>query len=57
MVESIFTKEVAYSYAVLLGLTVVGMATDKIPIHLNIMLHSMLIICIGSHKSLEEMIR
>lgn len=43
-------------YLCLLALTVVGQFTDKIPIQVNITIHSMLIIIIGSYKSLEEMI-
>ena len=43
-------------YICLLALTVVGQFTDKIPIQINITIHSMLIIIIGSYKSLEEMI-
>ena len=35
----------------------VGAFTDKIPLQVNITLHSMLIIMIGSFKSMEEMIR
>lgn len=35
----------------------VGQLTDKIPIQVNITIHSMLIIAIGCFKSLEEMIR
>ena len=45
------------AYSILFLLTAVGYFTDKIPIQLNITLHSMLIIAIGSFKSLEEMIR
>jgi hypothetical protein len=41
----------------LLVLTLIGTQTDKIPIQVNVTLHSVLIICIGSFKSLEEMIR
>jgi hypothetical protein len=44
-------------YLVLLVLTVIGVFTDKMPIQLSITLHSMLIIAIGSFKSLEEMLR
>jgi minor histocompatibility antigen H13 len=44
-------------YSVLLVLTVIGVFTDKMPIQLSITLHSMLIIAIGSFKSLEEMLR
>lgn len=43
-------------YLCLAALTVVGHFTDKIPIQINITIHSMLIIIIGSYKSLEEMI-
>lgn len=35
----------------------IGIFTDKIPIQISITVHSMLIIAIGSFKSLEEMIR
>lgn len=45
------------AYSILLVLTAVGFFTDKVPIQLNITLHSMLIIAIGSFKSLEEMIK
>lgn len=45
------------AFSILFGLTAVGYFTDKIPIQLNITLHSMLIIAIGSFKSLDECIR
>lgn len=45
------------AFSILFALTAIGFFTDKIPIQLNITLHSMLIIAIGSFKSLEEMIR
>jgi len=38
-------------------LTVIGLFTDKLPIQISITLHSMLIISIGSFKSVEEMIK
>jgi hypothetical protein len=42
---------------ILFLLTAVNSQTDKIPIPVNVTLHSMLIIAIGSFKSLEEMLR
>jgi hypothetical protein len=53
----LFQKEVTIAYAILFGLTAVGFFTDKIPLQLNITVHSVLIIAIGSVKSLEEMLR
>jgi len=44
-------------YLALLTLTIIGCFTDKIPIQINVTIHSMLIICIGSLKSLTEMLR
>lgn len=44
-------------YGLLASVTVVGIFTDKIPIQLNIVIHSMAIIAIGSFKSLEEFIK
>ena len=57
MSEALFLREQMAAYSILFLLTAVGFFTDKIPIQLNITLHSMLIIAIGSFKSLEEMIR
>ena len=54
--SSLFTKESNICYAILLGLTVLGLFTDKIPIQLNVTVHSVLIIAIGSIKSLETML-
>ena len=42
---------------ILVLLSVIGIFSDIVPIQLNITLHSMLIIAIGSFKSLEEMFR
>lgn len=53
----LFSKEVSICYGCLAFLTLIGVFTDKIPIQINITIHSMLIISIGSYKSLEEMIR
>merc|ERR1711937_93659 len=50
-------KEQLFCFSILLLLTVIGIFTDIVPIQLNITLHSMLIIAIGSFKSLEEMIK
>ena len=44
-------------YMALFILTVIGCFTDKVPIQINVTIHSMLIISIGSIKSLEQMIR
>ena len=57
MVDSLFHKEIGICYGVILCLTLLGLVTDKIPIQLSITLHSMLIISIGSYKSLECMMR
>ena len=56
-VETLFLKEQSFCFSVLLLLTVIGIFTDQIPIQISITVHSMLIIAIGSMKSLEEMIR
>jgi len=57
MVDALFHKEIGICYGTILLLTVVGLFTDKVPIQLSISLHSMLIIAIGSYKSLECMMR
>jgi uncharacterized membrane protein YcgQ (UPF0703/DUF1980 family) len=57
MVETLFMKEQAFCYLVLFLLTVIGIFTDKVPIQISITLHSMLIIALGSFKSLEEMLK
>jgi len=54
---NLFQREQMIAYGILFGLTATGYFTDKIPIQVNITLHSMLIIAIGSFKSLEELIR
>jgi len=41
-------------YAILAALTVAGIFTDKIPIQVNVCIHSVLIIALGSIKSLEK---
>ena len=56
-IVNIFTKYRSYSYAALVALTLVGMITDKIPSSINVVLHSILIIGIGAHRSLEEMVK
>lgn len=53
----LFAREQSVCYLILAGLTFVGLFTDKIPLQINITLHSILIIAVGSCKSLEEMIR
>jgi hypothetical protein len=45
------------AFSTLAILTIIGIFTDKVPIQVNITLHSILIIAIGSYKSLEEMIK
>jgi len=55
--NGLFLKEQSFCYSILLLLTVIGIFTDKVPIQISITVHSMLIIAIGSFKSLEEMIR
>ena len=57
MVETLFMKEQAFCYSILFGLTVIGIFTDAVPIQVSITLHSMLIIALGSFKSLEEMLK
>lgn len=57
MVDHLFVKEQAFCYAVLVLMTIIGCFTDKIPIAVNVTVHSVLIIGIGSFKSLEEMLR
>jgi minor histocompatibility antigen H13 len=57
MTVHLFQNEQAACYLVLLGLTIVGCFTDAIPIQVNVTIHSMVIIAIGSIKSLEHMIK
>ena len=57
MSDTLFMKEQAFCYIVLFALTVIGVCTDKVPIQISITLHSMLIIALGSFKSLEEMLK
>jgi minor histocompatibility antigen H13 len=57
MVETLFHKEQSFCYIVLFALTAIGVVTDAVPIQISITLHSMLIIALGSFKSLEEMIK
>lgn len=57
MVETLFMKEQSFCYIVLFALTVIGVFTDAVPIQISITLHSMLIIALGSFKSLEEMLK
>lgn len=52
-----FARQETFCYLCLAALTAAGCVTDKVPIQLNITLHSMLIIAVGSFKSLEEMLR
>ena len=54
MSEHLFTRELSICYLILLGLTIVGMFTDQIPIQINVTIHSVLIIAIGSVKSVEQ---
>ena len=51
---SLFTKESTFCYLVLAALTIAGLFTDKIPIQVNVTIHSVLIIALGSIKSLEK---
>lgn len=57
MSETLFLREQSFCYSVLAILTVIGIFTDVVPIQISITLHSMVIIAIGSFKSLEEMVR
>ena len=57
MVETLFMKEQAFCYTILFSLTLIGVFTDAVPIQVSITLHSMLIIALGSFKSLEEMLK
>lgn len=57
MSDTLFLKETNVCYSILALLTVIGIFTDKIPIQISITIHSMLIIAIGSFKSLEEMLK
>ena len=50
-------KEQNICYLILVAFTIGGMFTDQIPIQVNCTVHSILIIAIGSYKSLDEMIR
>jgi len=50
-------KEQSICYSILLALTVIGIFTDAVPIQISITVHSMVIIAIGSFKSLEEMLK
>ena len=54
---NLFRTEQLTAFAILGLLSVIGIFSDIIPIQINITLHSMLIIAIGSYKSLEEIIR
>jgi len=54
MTTSLFTKESNICYAILAALTIAGLFTDKIPIQVNVTIHSVLIITLGSIKSLEK---
>jgi len=53
---TLFPQQINICYGILFLLTFVGYFTDKIPIQLNITLHSVLIIAIGSYKSLDELL-
>ena len=53
---SLFTKESNICYLILGSLTTLGLFSDKIPIQVNVTLHSVLIIALGSIKSLETML-
>jgi minor histocompatibility antigen H13 len=55
--ETLFMKEQAVCYSILFLLTFIGIFTDAVPIQVSITLHSMLIIALGSFKSLEEMLK
>ena len=57
MSETLFLREQSICYSILLALTVIGIFTDAVPIQISITVHSMVIIAIGSFKSLEEMLR
>lgn len=52
-----FQTEQYVALGILLVLSAIGLVSDIVPIQVNITLHSMLIIAIGSYKSLEEMIK
>jgi hypothetical protein len=53
---SLFTRESLICYGILAGLNILGLYTDKIPINVNVSIHSVLIIALGSIKSLETML-
>ena len=57
MTSSLFQKESLFIYGSLLTLNIIGIFTDKIPLHVNITLHSMLIITLGAFKSTEELLK
>jgi len=57
MVDALYTGQTIVCYLVLCILTVIGIFTDKFPIQVSITLHSMMIICVGSFKSVEQMIK
>ena len=57
MSYSLFKNEQLACFSVLVLLSVIGIFSDKIPIQINITIHSMAIIAIGSFKSVEEMMR
>ena len=54
---TLFLTEQLICYSLLLGLSVLGYFSDAIPLQVNITMHSILIIIIGSAMSMEEMIR
>jgi minor histocompatibility antigen H13 len=54
---ALFNSEQTFCYSVLFILTAIGIFSDKVPIQVNITLHSILIIAIGSFKSLEELLK
>lgn len=56
MSTALFVRESMICYAILAALTILGCFTDKIPIQLNVTVHSVLIIALGSIKSLEKFI-
>lgn len=57
MTKTLFLQQQMIAFSTLAILTIIGIFTDKVPIQVNITLHSILIIAIGSYKSLEEMIK
>ena len=54
---SLFKNEKLGCYMALFLLTLVNSFTDMVPIEVNVTLHAILIMAIGSYNSLEEVLK